>query len=84
MASAGYDVTMPLGFAPLDAVEGGTVAKRINEILGAKGHASTSTNESPVHVVCGSLFAAAEARSALYARDPSLFKENDWVGESDL
>lgn len=33
--------------------------------------------------VCGSLFAAAEAREYLFARAPALFDQADWVRERD-
>ena len=82
MNSAGYDVAMPLGCAPLDKVEGGTVKRRLKEILNAPD--STPADKRPVYVVCGSLFAAAEARSALFALNPSLFRPDDWAGQSDF
>lgn len=84
MASAGYDVAMPLGCAPLEKQNGGTVERRMKEIVDAKASTSTSLDERPVYVVCGSLFAAAEARSSLYALDPALFRKDDWVGQSDF
>ena len=33
--------------------------------------------------ICGSLFAAAEGREAIYAAAPHLFSSNDWVRYRD-
>lgn len=82
MNGAGYDVSMPLGCKPLDSVEGGTIPRRIKEALDMP--APAEGKEKPVVVVCGSLFAAADARTSLYNLHPHLFKGDDWVKEGDF
>ena len=71
MNNAGYDIAMPLGCAPLDRIEGGTVSRRVAEALVVPS--SGKESDRPVVVVCGSLFAAAEAREALFRTQPGLF-----------
>jgi hypothetical protein len=48
------------------------------------GSSGSSAEDRPVIAVCGSLFAAAEAREALFAMEPSLFNEADWVRMQDM
>lgn len=82
MNTAGYDISMPLGCKPLDSVEGGTIPRRIKEALDMPE--PTKGKEKPVVVVCGSLFAAADARSSLNDLHPSLFDLRDWVKDGDF
>jgi dihydrofolate synthase/folylpolyglutamate synthase len=82
MNNAGYDIAMPLGCAPLDRIEGGTVSRRVAEALVVPS--SGKESDRPVVVVCGSLFAAAEAREALFRTQPGLFSADDWVREGDF
>ena len=56
--------------------------RRIKEALDMP--APAGGKEKPVVVVCGSLFAAADARSSLYNLHPHLFKGDDWVKEGDF
>lgn len=82
MNAAGYDIAMPLGCKPLKKVEGGTIPQRIQEALNMP-HPHTG-KDKPVVVVCGSLFAAADARKSLHGLHPELFKANDWAEEADF
>lgn len=61
----------------------GTVADRLQW---AVSHAALETEvrgRTVVVAVCGSLFAAADARVALYNRCPDLFADDDWVRHCD-
>mmetsp|Transcript_27711 Transcript_27711/g.46553 ORF Transcript_27711/g.46553 Transcript_27711/m.46553 type:complete len:487 (-) Transcript_27711:1033-2493(-) len=58
------------------SAEEGTIGKRLRTL--------TNNRQSGVIVaVCGSLFAAAEAREILYQEEPILFSRTDWVREMD-
>jgi len=69
------------------AGDGGTVGKRLLTALerarlhtsGELALKSGNKNKSIVIAVCGSLFAAAEAREALLEIDSNLFTDDDWV-----
>jgi len=61
----------------------GTVPDRLQW---AVAHADIETDvrgRAVVVAVCGSLFAASDAREALYSRCPALFADDDWVRECD-
>ena len=61
-----------------------TVSSRLRMTIDEANNASRDV-EGRNYVICvlGSLFAAAEAREALFNWYPSHFKEGDWVSESD-
>ena len=64
---------------PLAKADAGTVGLRLGEALRQAG-----LEGNTVVAVCGSLFAASEAREWLYDNHPGLFSKLDWVRERDL
>lgn len=64
---------------PLAKAEAGTVGLRLGDAL-----RQAAADGNTLVAVCGSLFAASEAREWLYDTHPRLFGDDDWVGERDL
>ncbi len=85
--SSGYNLRyIPHQNPSNDREVNGTVARRLKDAIlnDGEGAAPLSNNDpttgpGPVIAVCGSLFAAAEAREALFALERELFNDNDWV-----
>mmetsp|Transcript_17563 Transcript_17563/g.15836 ORF Transcript_17563/g.15836 Transcript_17563/m.15836 type:complete len:495 (+) Transcript_17563:13-1497(+) len=69
---------------PKQKTNDGTISERLKWILEYTREKNKSGNSKKCIVsVCGSLFAAAEAREELYKINPNLFSEDDWVRQSD-
>ena len=87
----GYTLRYPPHSNPLSRTGDGTVARRLKDAIlnGGSNAAPLSKDDplrgpGPVIAICGSLFAAAEAREALFGLEPTLFKANDWVRKMDV
>ena len=77
-------VSMPLNGRPVPWEKNGTISGRIKDAVQTiSSEYSQDMSKSPVLVICGSLFAAAETREALNEIEPTLFKETDWVKFKD-
>ena len=82
-ADAGCGSCGPSTYGPRVRKHEGTVGDRLQWAI---NHADLETQvrgKRVVVAVCGSLFAASDAREALYSRHPGLFREDDWVRTSD-
>lgn len=65
-----------------ERVADGTIRSRLDWAL-EYSHKRQSEGVKVVVAVCGSLFAAAEAREEVYRLSPSLFAKDDWVRQCD-
>jgi len=81
---AGYSLPIPAHCTPQPRSTASTVGARLKAAITRQSHGGPDEQPVPVIAVCGSLFAAAEAREALLAMEPSLFAENDWVRTPDM
>ena len=86
---AGFLLPIPAFCKPQERAATSTVEVRLRDAIqrsaqsSLEKYAGSDASSRPVIAVCGSLFAAAEAREVLFAMDPTLFSEADWVREQD-
>ena len=83
-AGAGYALPIPEHCAPQPRSAGSTVGTRLKAAIARQSSGGPDAAAQPVLAVCGSLFAAAEARETLFTLEPGLFGEADWVRMQDM
>lgn len=87
---AGFTLPIPDCCEPKPRSTTSTVGTRLKAAIvrhsfsASDGDNDSGTESRAVIAVCGSLFAAAEAREALFALEPTLFNELDWVRMQDM